>query len=195
VAHASELRLLVLHALRLKGLADVDAIAVATGCSTAAVADELARLHAEELVRFREARASWSLTPEGRDAHAALLADELERAGCADVVQTAYRRVLDVNTELLSTITDLQQGEEVTERLRAVHAEALVAAEALAGALGRMQSYGPRLSTAIAHVEAGEREWIARPLMDSYHSVWHELHEDLMLTLAIDRSAEQEVPI
>ena len=59
--------------------------------------------------------------------------------------------------------------------------------------LERMRSYAPRLAAALERVERGEREWVARPLIDSYHSVWHELHEDLLLTLDIDRSAEQEV--
>jgi hypothetical protein len=87
----------------------------------------------------------------------------------------------------------LQQGDEAIERLRAVHHEAIGATEELAVELERMRSYGPRLAAALERVERGEREWVARPLIDSYHSVWHELHEDLLLTLDVDRSAEQEV--
>lgn len=193
MAHASDTRLVVLHALRLKGMADVGAIARASGRETAVVEAELADLLAHGVVRFLDKRDSWSLTPEGRAEHARLLRADLDGAGCAGVVESAYRRILGVNVELLATITALQQGDQAVARLRAVHHEALGATEELAVELERMRSYGPRLAAALERVETGEREWVARPLMDSYHTVWHELHEDLLLTLGIDRSAEQEV--
>ena len=145
------------------------------------------------MVRFLDKRDRWSLTPEGRAEHARLLRADLDAAGCVGVVESTYGCIVGVNVELLATITALQQDEPAVERLRAVHHEALGATAELAVELERMRSYGPRLTAALERVEAGEREWVARPLMDSYHSVWHELHEDLLLTLGIDRSAEQEV--
>jgi DNA-binding transcriptional ArsR family regulator len=193
VAHASDTRLLVLHALRLKGMADTGAIAAASELAPSVVEAELADLLARAMVRFLERRDSWSLTPEGRGEHARLLTADLDDAGCAGVVESAYGRVLGVNAELLATITALQQGDQAVDRLRAVHHEAIGATAELAVELDRMRSYGPRLTGALERVERGEREWVARPLIDSYHSVWHELHEDLLLTLGIDRSAEQEV--
>lgn len=193
MAHASDTRLVVLHALRLKGMADAAEIARAGGAAPAAVEAELADLLAHAMVRFLDKRGSWSLTPEGRAEHARLLRVDLDGAGCVAVVESSYRRILGVNVELLATITALQQGEPAIERLRAVHHEALGATAELAVELERMRSYGPRLAAALQRVEAGEREWVARPLMDSYHTVWHELHEDLLLTLGIERSAEQEV--
>ena len=193
MAHASDTRLVVLHALRLKGMADAGEIARASERAQPVVETELAELLVNRMVRFLDKRDSWSLTPEGRAEHARLLRTDLERADCIGVVESAYRRILGVNVELLATITALQQGAPAVERLRAVHHDALGATEELAVELERMQSYGPRLAAALERVEAGEREWVARPLMDSYHTVWHELHEDLLLTLGIDRSAEQEV--
>jgi len=193
VAHASDTRLVVLHALRLKGMADAAEIARASDRAQPVVEAELTELLAHGMVRFLDKRDSWSLTPEGRAEHARLLRTDIDRAGCIAVVESAYRRILGVNVELLATITALQQGAPGVERLRAVHHDALGATEELAVELERMQSYGPRLAAALERVEAGEREWVARPLMDSYHTVWHELHEDLLLTLGIDRSAEQEV--
>ena len=193
MAHASDTRLLVLHALRLKGMADVGVIAVASELAPPVVAAELDDLLTRGMVRFLEKRDSWSLTPEGRSEHVRLLAADLDGAGCVGVVESAYGRILGVNAELLATITALQQGDPAVDRLRAVHDEALPATEELAVELERMSSYGLRLTNALARVETGEREWVARPLMDSYHTVWHELHEDLLLTLDIDRSAEQEV--
>jgi hypothetical protein len=193
VAHASDTRLVVLHALRLKGMAGGAEIALASQRAPAVVDAELADLRAQGMVRFLDKRDSWALTPDGRAEHVRLLKADLAGAGCTGVVESAYGRILGVNVELLATITALQQGDPAVERLRAVHHEALGATADLAVELERMRSYGPRLAAALERVEAGEREWVARPLIDSYHTVWHELHEDLLLTLSIDRSAEQEV--
>jgi hypothetical protein len=62
----------------------------------------------------------------------------------------------------------------------------------LAGALERYRPYRPKLTRAIEKVEAGEREWFTKPVLPSYHTVWFELHEDLLTTLGLDRTAEAE---
>ncbi len=36
----------------------------------------------------------------------------------------------------------------------------------------------------------GERDWFTKPTIDSYHSVWFELHEDLLATLGLERAKE-----
>ena len=60
----------------------------------------------------------------------------------------------------------------------------------LAGTLARYRAYGPRLRRAVEHVEAGDGDWFTKPSLPSYHTVWFELHEDLLSTLGLDRSAE-----
>jgi hypothetical protein len=39
-------------------------------------------------------------------------------------------------------------------------------------------------------VRAGEGDWFTSPLVDSYHTVWFELHEDLLATLGLERAEE-----
>lgn len=56
--------------------------------------------------------------------------------------------------------------------------------------LARFQGYDDRFSAALARVEQGELSWVARPKVDSCHTVWMELHEDLIATLGIRRGAE-----
>jgi hypothetical protein len=34
--------------------------------------------------------------------------------------------------------------------------------------------------------------WLSRPLIDSYHTVWFELHEELILAAGLTREAEAE---
>jgi hypothetical protein len=48
-----------------------------------------------------------------------------------------------------------------------------------------MSRYGRRLSAALARVDAGDRDALARPLAGSYDEVWAELHADLELTTAM----------
>ncbi|MDP9020051.1 MAG: MarR family transcriptional regulator, partial [Actinomycetota bacterium] len=43
---------------------------------------------------------------------------------------------------------------------------------------------------ALRRVVAGEGDWLTRPLIDSYHTVWFELHQDLLDTLGIERGSE-----
>jgi hypothetical protein len=61
----------------------------------------------------------------------------------------------------------------------------------LADALDRFAHYGPRLGHAIDRVEAGEVEYATKPMIDSYHTVWFELHEDLLSTLGKERASEE----
>ena len=57
----------------------------------------------------------------------------------------------------------------------------------LAGALDRFTGYDVRLGRALARVERGERSYVDRPRADSVHTVWFELHEDLLATLGRSR--------
>ena len=60
----------------------------------------------------------------------------------------------------------------------------------LASLLERFDGYRGRFSAALARVRAGDGEWFARPMIDSYHTVWFELHENLLATLGIERAKE-----
>jgi pyruvate,orthophosphate dikinase len=50
----------------------------------------------------------------------------------------------------------------------------------LAEALRRYAVYGARLTSALELARAGDQRFVASPRVDSYHSVWFELHEDLI---------------
>jgi hypothetical protein len=63
----------------------------------------------------------------------------------------------------------------------------------LATVLDRYTAYGPRLTAARQRVCTGEVEFFTKPIIESYHTVWFELHEDLLATLGIERAAEGAV--
>ena len=77
-------------------------------------------------------------------------------------------------------------------RLVTVHEAVLPITDDLAAALARFARYGPRLTNAVDRVRAGEVDWFTKPVLDSYHTVWFELHEDLLATLGIERGEEPD---
>ncbi len=201
----SEPRLLVLHGLRLKGFAMPEDVAAAVDVDTAVVETELASLQDAELVLFREGRLTgWALTAAGRAEQERLLGEELEASGGREVVTTAYKRFLDLNPELLGVCTAWQMKDEstlnahddpaydgrVVDDLHDLHVRLEPLLEDLEGQLLRYHRYRPRLCAALDRVRAGEHDWFAKPMIDSYHTVWFQLHEDLLNTLGIDRSKE-----
>jgi hypothetical protein len=209
VAYPAEPRLVVVTCVRLKGFADVDPIVDASGLPRAQVEDILADLGAKELARHREGRVSgWTLTPAGRALHAELVASELGAAGCEAEVEASYQEFLALNPRLLSTASAWQLREEdgqavvndhsdpqhdarVLADLRALHTATEPLLERLGSLLERFGPYRARLSSAVDRVEAGDHDWFTKPLIDSYHTVWFELHEDLLSTLGKERASEE----
>jgi hypothetical protein len=206
---AADTQFVVLHALRLKGLAETQAVSTALGLPAADVDATLAALADAALVWRRDGRLSgWSLTDQGRCLHDDSLAAEVERLGVRARVEPVYRRFLPLNREVLAVCTDWQMHVEdgrtvlndhsdrprdkaVLDRLTAVHAEAEPPLRELAEAAPWMAEYGGRLGKALALVQAGDFDWFTTPVIDSYHTVWFELHEDLLSTLGIERSKEE----
>ncbi len=52
----------------------------------------------------------------------------------------------------------------------------------------RLRLYGEKLSAALDRVEDGEHRWVSDATIDSYHTVWFELHEDLLRITGRERS-------
>jgi hypothetical protein len=137
-----------------------------------------------------------------------MLADELDATGARDAVEAAYRRFLGLNQRCLQVCTDWQlvdrDGTQVVNehddaahdaaviaRLRALGDDVQPICAELASVLDRFAGYGPRFAAAIDHVEAGDRDWFTKPTIDSFHTVWFELHENLLATLGIGRGTEE----
>jgi hypothetical protein len=201
--------LLTLHALRLRSLCEVDVVAVRFDLDPAVVAQILDGAADAGLVRYRAGRMSgWSLTGDGRRHAEALLVDELAAAGTRPAVEATYGRFLPLNARVLEVCTDWQvvqlggqqvvnahddadRDAQVLERFSALHFEAMPIVDELSGSLDRLGGYTDRLAHAHDRVVAGDHAWLTRPTVDSYHTVWFELHEDLLATLGRSRSDER----
>jgi hypothetical protein len=213
VAHPSEPRFLVLHGLRLKGNAATSFLAERSGLDTGETGEILRSLTAEGLVREHEKRPlPWSLSPAGREEHGRLLAEELEASGARAAVGEAYDRFggpnEGLNMDVLQLFTDWQvrsegpppelndhsdeaYDREVVERLAGAHVRACAITDGLGAHLERFGRYTPRLGAAMDKIRAGEGDWFTGMTVESYHTVWWELHQDLMTTLGLERAAEE----
>ena len=79
----------------------------------------------------------------------------------------------------------------VVEQLTGLHARVEPICDDLGATLDRYAGYGPRLSMALHKVRTGDGDWFTKPMIASYHTVWFELHEDL-LGHARHRRAKEE---
>lgn len=53
----------------------------------------------------------------------------------------------------------------------------------------RLASYAPKLEAAWKPQSCG-MAWLTRPIIDSYHTVWFELHQELILVARLTRDGE-----
>jgi len=207
---AVKARLGVLHALRLRGFGEVDRIAEVLGDSSAEVAPVLAGLAAADraLVTYRPGPVlgGWTLTAEGRAEGARLLAEELIRCGMRAEVAAVYEEFRALNRSFLCLCTRWQLRDRTTindhsdsdydagviEELVSIDARTRPLVEVLSATLPRFGHYRTRFDVARSRVEAGDRDWFAKAMIDSYHTVWFELHEDLLATLGLERATESD---
>ena len=206
--HESDLDVTVLQGLRLKGFAEASTLATLLDRSEADVADELSEAAADNLVVRRDGRLSgWTLTPEGRSANEQRLADELDRLDLRDLVTEAYERFLALNGEMLEVCTrwqvrrlgdtptindhgDPAYDAAVIAELVALDEQVRPICRRLSSELGRFGHYEPRFAEALRRLAAGEHDWFTKPVIESYHTIWFELHEDLLASLGLDRATE-----
>ena len=208
MSHTSDQRFLVLHGCKLKGFSEPSAIAPVIGIKPPVVTKILQGLVKEGLAKYLEGGriSGYALTPAGKEEQVRLAAVDLAESGSRSVVEDSYERFLVLNTDLLAVCTawqvrdldrnilndhsDRDYDSGVIKRLADVHVGVTPITVVLSGALDRYHHYQPRLQMALDKVKKGNHEWFAKPILDSYHTVWMELHEDLLSTLRIERASE-----
>lgn len=207
MGHPSSAELLTLHAVRVTGMTDAAAIARRTGLAREVVEDLLLDDQARgwvSRVAFADL-AGWSLTEAGRLEGERRLVDELERTGARPVVDEAHDTFVRLNQRFLSTLTRWQIRPQAWDRLAANDHDDPVwdgrvldelasygrrlgpLCAALTGALDRFAGYDDRYAAALAAAEAGRLAYVDGVQVDSCHTVWIQLHEDLLATLGLER--------
>ncbi|ORA78138.1 MarR family transcriptional regulator [Mycobacterium malmoense] len=195
--------LAVLQAVRLKGRVTPADLAATLNQDIADITDIVERLTASGLLVDG---ATLRISPSGRARLETLLAEE--RAGIdSAALAAAYDDFRAVNADFKALVTDWQlkggmktgqagtpnahddaeYDAAVLARLDDVHARAVSIIEAAASQLPRFHAYSAKLLAALDKIKKGETAWLARPVIDSYHTVWFELHEELIGAIGLTR--------
>lgn len=188
----------VLHALKVRGLARAAPLSESVGRPAAEVQVVLDDIVQRGLAKCRTGGKvqGYMLTADGRRRHLELRDEEVDPAQRA-ALEPAYEAFLAPNRAFkeVTTSWQMEAGGDIAAvlpRLEAVHADVSAVLAAASAALPRMSRYQPRLDQALAAFRGGDEGALARPMSSSYHDVWMELHEDLLLTMGRERSDADE---
>jgi hypothetical protein len=134
--------------------------------------------------------------------------DELyaqERVHATVVIEEVYETFLPINDEVKQIVTDWQMREVdgqlvlndhqdpahdhgVIARLGDIDAKITAALASLCAVLPRFDCYSRRLRRALDLIHQGDHTMVAAPIKDSYHTVWFELHEELIILSGHERT-------
>ncbi|MBA4857481.1 hypothetical protein [Nocardia farcinica] len=189
----------ILQAARLKGRLSPQLAADSCGIDAETAEAELAALREAGFVKGEP---SVRLTPEGRERLAELV--RAEREGVDQQALTAlYEEFDEHNTALKRIVSDWQLKDgspndhtdagydrAVIERLAALDTDFQPLVARIAQVAPRLAVYSRRFGTAIEKIRGGDTSFVARPIADSYHTVWFEFHEELIGLLGRTREEE-----
>ena len=82
---------------------------------------------------------------------------------------------------------DKEYDRKIIDRLGELHERAEIVLDQLAGALPRMRVYRDKLLAALEKAEDGTIAWVSDAKIESYHTLWFELHEDLLRLMGRER--------
>jgi len=204
LAHAHATADDVVRALVIKGTATPDALAAAMLSSLEKMQPVLERLMAEGLIE--PDAGGFRLTGNGNARGEAQIAEERARWGrenaeaALHAFQALDHRVKEAVTawqlrdlggaQVLNDHTDPAYDATVLGRLADLHHDAVAWLSSLNERPAAMILYRLRLGRAVAAASAGDHRFVASPRVDSYHGVWFELHEDLILLAGRSRAEE-----
>ena len=195
--------LLVLHGLAVKKAGTADAVAGVLGMDRDEAERALAA--ARDASRVIEAKGTYMLTPPGR-----AWLDEQYPTACAELRANpdfvgAYEEFEEVNREILDLFTrwqtidvsgtpipndhaDEDYDNKIIDELGDIHERSLPVFDRFAAVDGRFTVYRDKFNAAYDKILAGEKDWVSGARIDSYHTVWFELHEDLLRLLGRTRT-------
>jgi len=195
--------LLAIHGLAVKKAGTAADVAAIIGASEEDVTRALSA--ARDAGRVIEAKGMYMVTPKGR----AWLVKTYPTA-CADLrandaFLAAYEQFEVINRRILDLFTrwqtvkvagqavpndhsDEDYDNKIIDELGDIHDEALDVFEAFAAVEPRFAVYRDRFEVAYDRVLAGDIEWVSGAKLDSYHTVWFELHEDILRLLGRART-------
>jgi hypothetical protein len=201
-----DMDLLALHGLAVKKAGPASAVANILGQDEERVAAALKA--AVDAGRATAGKGMFMATPAGREwlveQYPIVFAEFRDNPEAT----ASYERFERINRDLLGLFTDWQMmsagGERVRndhsdpeydnkiiDQLGGLHERACRPLEQFAALQPRLGEYLRRLEAAYDKVLAGEHDWVSGARIDSYHTVWFELHEDLLRMLGREREEQR----
>ena len=188
----------VVRTVQLKGLCAAERVASVLGAEVAAV-DAL--IAANERL-FNATPRGFMPTPAGRDWLTAAL-DAEKAAVVPGALDPCYERFVQLDGGFKKLVSEWQMlgaaGQSEAAQAEMVQGVAQLdeAFQPLirdaAFVAGRLRSYAPRFSAALAQLQSGDLSMLASPMKDSYHTVWFELHEELIALSGRNRAEEERL--
>lgn len=196
----------LLHALMLRGVSSPEGLAQSTGLNLDQVRRALSGIESANLAVHRDGRVSgWTPTTTGREVHSSVLNSDLAPIDRSTAL-ALYERFGEVNTLVKQVCTDWQIRTSsggmtrandhydraydggVIARLSVIHAEVNAMCIKMGSTFPRAERYRRRLTEALTALKAGDRNRFTHPLSESYHDIWMEFHQDLLLSLRLKRT-------
>ena len=195
-------RHLVLHGLAVKKHATAQEVADLVGLDPALAETLLAE--AAATARAQENDGKYMLTPLARVALEGDYSRYWSDLRESEAFLAAYEAFERINVQLKATITDWQTIElggtrvandhsdkahdlKIIGRLGETHERADRILARLEKVQPRFEFYRRNLLAALERAEDGDIEWVSGAKLPSYHTLWFELHEDLLRLLGRQR--------
>jgi hypothetical protein len=189
---------LILHGLAIKKHGDAAEVAAITGVDAARVQSGLDQAAAAG--RVVKVGDKYMLSPVAQVALRTAYSRDCAAERANPVMQQGYDDFERINTQLKQLITDWQTlpvggaripndhsdsdyDAKIIDRLGDLHERACPMLDRLASGLPRLKVYKDHLQAALEKAEDGDIAWVSDARCASYHTVWFELHEDLIRVL------------
>jgi hypothetical protein len=193
---------LVMHGLAVKKHGTPEAIAGILGLDASEVEAVIAQL--VEAKRVVKVQGKYLLTPPARVAlesdYSRLYADlrgnpqfkagyeGFERLnGVLKQLITEWQTFSVGGERVPNDHSDEEYDHKIIDRLGELHERAETVIDQLASALPRMRVYRDKLLAALEKAEDGAVAWVSDTKIESYHTLWFELHEDLLRLMGRER--------
>ena len=189
---------LVMHAAAIKRNGRAEAISSILGLDVRTISKTLEK--GVSMGRLVEVDNTYLLSPAGR-----MILDSEYSRFCDEVRSNTeflemYEKFEAINRELKQLITEWQTikvgsqlipndhsdsdyDEKIIDRLGVIHDKFEPTLDRMALTVKRFSTYRAKLMNALEKSEDGEVEWVSDAQTESYHTVWFELHEDLLRLL------------
>ena len=191
-----------MHGIAVKKYATVDEICSITGLQSDTVKELVG--HAVARGRASEANGKYLLTPTGQITLKSAYSKTYGSLRRDEEFVATYQDFERINNDLKQAITEWQTigiggqtvandhsdeayDSAVIDRIGDIHERVEIILKRLGNQEPRLNRYSNKLLSALEKAEDGDIRWVSDATMESYHTVWFELHEDLLRIMGRER--------